>query len=112
MVMILEIVTTGGCNGVKLVIGQRVAKLSASCCKGIVKTIVRIIHLIDLEHGFQTSFVEAGIVGHKGNGGYLVTEIIDWLLVRKEYIGYLFFCIDSDHEPADTSSCSSLARAG
>ena len=77
VMMVLEIVTTGGSNRVKLVIGQRMAELSAGGCKGIVKTVVWIIHLIDLEHCFQTSFIEMGIVGHERDGCYLITEIID-----------------------------------
>ena len=91
MMMVLEIVATGSCNGMELVIGQRVAELSAGCCKGVVKAVIRIVHLIDLEHSFQTSFIEAGIVGHKGDGGYLIMYIIDCLQVREENIGYLFF---------------------
>ena len=65
--MVLEVVATGGSNGVELMIGQRMAELLAGGCKGIVKTVVWIIHLIDLEHCFQTAFIEAGIVGHKRN---------------------------------------------
>ena len=79
MMMVLEVVATGSCNGMELVIGQRMAELSAGGCKGIVKTVVWIVHLIDLEHSFQTSFIEAGIVGHKRNGSYLVAEIINCL---------------------------------
>ena len=68
MMMVLEVVATGSCNGMELVIGQRMAELSVGCCKGVVESIVGIVHLIDLEHSFQTSFIEAGIVGHKRNG--------------------------------------------
>ena len=95
MVMILEIVATGGCNGVELVIGQRMTKLSAGCCKGIVKTIVRIVHLIDLEHCFQASFIETGIMGYKRDRSYLVAKIID-RLVREEYISNLFLQLRPD----------------
>ena len=56
-----------------------------NCCKGVVKAIVRIVHLIDLEHSFQTSFIEAGIVGYKGDRSYLVVDIID-RLVREKHI--------------------------
>ena len=74
----------------ELVIRQGMAELSASCCKGVVESIVGIVHLIDLEYGFQTAFIEGGIVGHERDRSYLVTEIIDCLLVREENIGYLF----------------------
>ena len=83
--MILEVVAAGSCNGMELVIGQRMAELSAGCCKGIVEVVVRIVHLIDPEHSLQTSFIEAGIVGHKRNGSYLVADIID-RLVREKHI--------------------------
>jgi len=85
-------------------IRQRMAEQSAGCCKGVVESIVRIVHLIDLEHRFQTAFIEAGIMCHKGNGSYLIAEIIDCLLVcealdprslatigTQEYISYPFF---------------------
>ena len=75
--MVLEVVATGSCNGMELVIGQRMAELSAGCCKGVVKAVIRIVHLIDLEHCFQTPFIETGIVGHKRDRSYLVAEIID-----------------------------------
>ena len=73
----------------ELMIGQRMAELSAGCCKGIVEAIVRIVHLIDLEHRFQASFIEAGIVSNKRNGSYLVAEIID-RLVREKHVGDAF----------------------
>ena len=75
----------------ELMIGQRMAELSAGCCEGIVEAIVGIVHLIGSEHCFQTTFIEAGIVGHEWNGSYLVAEIIDCLLVCEEYISYPFF---------------------
>ena len=65
MMMILKVVTTGGCNSVELMIGQRMTELSAGCCEGI--------------------------VGYKGDGGYLIMYIIDCLQVREKHIGNLFF---------------------
>ena len=37
VVMVLEVVATGGSNGVELVIRQRMPELSAGCCKGVVE---------------------------------------------------------------------------
>ena len=85
--MVLEVIAAGSCNGMELVIGKRMAELSAGCCKSIVEVVVRIVHLIDLEHSLQTSFIEAGIVGHKRNGSYLVAEIINCLLLCITIIG-------------------------
>ena len=75
--MILKVVTTGGCNSVELMIGQRMTELSAGCCEGIVKAVVRIVHLIDPEHSLQAPFIKTGIVGHERDRSYLVAEIID-----------------------------------
>ena len=47
------------------------AKLSAGGCEGIVKAIVRIVHLVHLEHCFQATFIETGIMGHKGNARHV-----------------------------------------
>ena len=77
VVMILEVIATGGSNGVELVIGQRMTKLSAGCGKGVVEVVVWIVLLIDFEHCFQTAFIEAGIVGYERDGSYPVAEIID-----------------------------------
>ena len=85
MVMVLEVVATGSCNGMELVIGQRMTELSAGCCQGIVDLVVGIIHLIRLKCRFQTTFVKSGIVSHEGDSGYLVSVII-WFLVREEYV--------------------------
>ena len=66
MVMVLEIVATGNSYGMQLVIGKRPAELPTGSCQSIVETIIRIVHLIHLEHGLQTAFIKAGIVSHKG----------------------------------------------
>ena len=66
MVMVLQVVATGSSYGLQLVIGQGMAELPTGCSQGIVEAIVRIVHLIHLEYGFQTTFVKAGIVSHKG----------------------------------------------
>jgi len=66
MVMVLQVIATGSGYGLQLVIGQRLAKLLAGSCQGIVEAIVRIVHLIHLEHGLQTTFVKASIMSDKG----------------------------------------------
>ena len=54
--MVLEVVAAGSGNGLQLVIGQRLPELSTRCCQGIVETVVGVVHLIDSEHGLQTTF--------------------------------------------------------
>ena len=91
MVMVFEIVAASRSNGLQLVIRQRMTELPTGSSQGIVEAIVRIVHLIDLEHCFQAAFIEVGIVGYKGDGGYLIMYIIDCLQVREKHIGNLFF---------------------
>ena len=74
--MVLQVVATGSSNGLQLMIGQRLAELSAGCCQGIVETVIGIVHLIHLEHGLQTTFIKAGIMSNKGQGSYLVSYVI------------------------------------
>ena len=78
--MVLEVVATGSSYGLELMIRQRTAKLPARCSQSIVKAVVRIVHLIDSEHGFQTTFVEAGIMSHERDSGNLVSYIIKILI--------------------------------
>ena len=66
MVMVFEIVAASRSNGLQLVIRQRMTELPTGSSQGIVETVVGIVHLVHLEHSLQTTFVEAGIVSHKG----------------------------------------------
>ena len=90
MVMVLQIVATGSSNGLQLVIGQRLPELSAGSCQRIVETVVGIAHLIDFEYGLQTTFVKAGIMSDEGQGSYLVSYIIKFL-IREVHLDNTFF---------------------
>ena len=74
----------------QLMVGEGIAELSAGCCKCVVESVVGIVHLIYSEYSFQASFVETGIVGNEGDGGYLMADVICSLHVREEYIGNPF----------------------
>ena len=76
MMVSLEVIAAGGCNGVQLVVGQGMAELSAGCGKCVVESVVGIVHLIYSEGCFQASFIETGIVGYEGDGGYPLPEVI------------------------------------
>ena len=75
MMVILEVVTTGSCYGLELVIGKDPVIVTSGCPKRVVKLIVRIIHLINLEYGLQAPFIEACVVRDQGQAldlrGYL-----------------------------------------
>jgi hypothetical protein len=67
-------------------VGEGMAELSAGCCKCVVESVAWIVHLIHSENSFQATFIETGIVGYEGNGGYLVPDVICILHIREEYI--------------------------
>ena len=86
MVMPLQVITTGGSYGVKLMIGEHAAKMLAGGLQGVAEAITRIVHLVDLEGGLQTAFVETGIVGNERKGGYQFLHVEECQLVREEHI--------------------------
>jgi len=65
MMMVFKDITTFGGNGVKLVVWQ-IGERATRDTKRVVELIVRIVHLIYTEHGFQTPFIKGFVVGHKG----------------------------------------------
>jgi len=64
MMVILQLITTGSGNSVKLVVFQ-VRKHTTRNTKCIVELIVRIVHLIDTKHSFKTALVKGLIVCNK-----------------------------------------------
>lgn len=60
--MVLKDVSAGLAYRVKLVIRQPFAEMASGCGEGIVKLIIGVIHLIDLEGCFKAAFVEPGVV--------------------------------------------------
>ena len=55
----------GGGDGVQLVVGQTVAEVAAGGPAGAEELIIRVVHLIDLEHGLETALVEGAVVSHQ-----------------------------------------------
>ena len=55
--MVLHVVATGGCHGVKLMVGQ-LRERTPCDTKRVVELIVGVVHLIDTEHRFQAALVE------------------------------------------------------
>lgn len=61
--MVLGELEPAGCgHGVQLVVWEAPAKVFSRGAERIVEFIVRIVHLIAAENGFQASFIESGIV--------------------------------------------------
>ena len=65
VMMVLQLIATGGSNGVELMIRQ-MGKLASGRAQGVEKLIFGIVHLIDTEGCTETSFVEGLVVGNKG----------------------------------------------
>lgn len=79
-VMMVRQVEAACCgNRLQLMIWEAVAETAPRGGEGVVEAIVRIIHLIHLERGFQATFVETAVVCHKrqplDKGGYLLPNI-------------------------------------
>ena len=65
VVVVPQVIAAGGGDGLKLMIGQPVAKMSARRSASVEEHIVRIVHLLDLMDGFEAAFVERAVVCHE-----------------------------------------------
>ena len=79
VMMVRQVEAACRCNRLQLMIWEAVAETAPRGGEGVVEAIVRIIHLIHLERGFQATFVETAVVCHKrqplDKGGYLLPNI-------------------------------------
>lgn len=57
-------ITAFCCNGMQLVV-WKIRECTTRGSECVIKHIVRIIHLIDTEYGFQTAFVKSFIMGNE-----------------------------------------------
>ena len=65
-VMMARQVVPAGCRHcLQLMIRKAAAEMPTGSCQGVVKNIVRIIHLINPVNGFQATFIKPGVVRHK-----------------------------------------------
>ena len=53
----------------QLVVGQLLSEMAARGPAGAKELVIRIIHLIGLEHGLEAALVERTVVGHQGQSG-------------------------------------------
>ena len=53
-------------NGVQLVVGEEATEMAPRVMVRAKELIVRVIHLIDLEHHLETAFVERTVVRYEG----------------------------------------------
>ncbi len=69
VVVIQEGVAAGGGDGVELVVGKAAAEVAARSGQGVKEMIARIMETVGAEDGFEAAFIEAGVVGYKGDIG-------------------------------------------
>ena len=65
VVMACKVISTGCCYSLQLMIWQAAAIMLTGCGQRVVETIIRIVHLVDAEHLFEATFIEAGVVRHQ-----------------------------------------------
>ena len=65
VVVAQQVESASCCYGREFVVGQRFAEDAACGTARAMKFVVRIVHAIALEHGFQSTFVEWAVVGHQ-----------------------------------------------
>ena len=67
--MVFKIVAASSRHSMQLVIRQLLSKMEARGTASAKKLIIRIIHLIGLERGFEAPLVERAVVGHQRQSG-------------------------------------------
>ena len=56
-------------DGVQLVVGEEATEMTARGPAGAKELVIRIVHLIDAEHGFEAALVKGAVVRHEGQSG-------------------------------------------
>ena len=69
VVVVQEGVSTGGGDSLELVVRQPMAEVAAGSSEGIQEAVAGIVQAIGVEDGFEAAFIEAGVVGYKGDIG-------------------------------------------
>ena len=87
MVVIREVKSAGGSDGLELVVREFLPKMSSRCRQRVMEFIVRIVHLIDAEHLLETAFIKGTVVRDQGKPldkwlNLLPNEGKDWSVLR------------------------------
>ena len=62
VMVVHEVISAGCCDGLQLMVRKLAAEMLSGSRQGVVELIIGIVHLIDTEHGLETSFIETGVV--------------------------------------------------
>jgi len=63
MVVIREVISASGGDGLELVVREPISIIPSRCRQRVVEYIVRIVHLIDAEHLLEATFIKRAVVG-------------------------------------------------
>ena len=63
--MVEKVVAAGGGDSLELMVGKGAAEKAAGARQRVQENVIRIVHLIDPEHGFQAALVERGVMRHE-----------------------------------------------
>ena len=79
VMMIRQIVAASSRYRLELVIRQTVAEMAAGSGQRIEELVIRVVHLVNSEHLFETAFIEGTVVRHKRQAldhrGYLLPHV-------------------------------------
>ena len=67
--VIQEGVAAGGSHSVELVVGKALAEVAAGSSQGVQEVIAGIVEAVGPKDGFEAAFIEAGVMGNKGDIG-------------------------------------------
>ena len=90
VVMILEVVAACCGDSLELMVWQPMAEMTPRGGAGVVERIVRIVHLVDLEDLFQTSFVEGTVVRHERQAFYHWLNLLPYIGKYRRIIRIFF----------------------
>ena len=66
VVMVQKVISTGCRNGLELMVGEKSAKMMPGGPEGIIKNVVRVVHLVNPEDRFEAALVEGSMMGNQG----------------------------------------------
>lgn len=69
VMVVLKAIAASLGYSLELVVGQ-ITQFAAGGAERIIEPVIRVIHLIDAEHGFQAAFIKRAVVGHKRKSLY------------------------------------------
>lgn len=93
VMMMFKVISTGGCHNMQLMAWK--FKLASGGSQSAMKFVARILHVILLKRGFQTTFIERTVMGNQRQPGNLIFYLIPYL--RKLWLTVRILSCESMH---------------